>query len=307
MELENRVDGDGFVGGGGLEHPWLDVVELGGGHAAEGQADVDGAGEVGEAEADVAEGVAAIGGGGANAGDAEERWAARAEGQRLDQRRPLEAVHEVEVDHMHPIMAVERLQYRLVRREVGELEVRAGLVEMVVEYLVLHRRRRRRRRHRRRSVQPSAQTFDEAAGDLSDATGGADSGQQRPHLVEQLAGGDHLHPVDALGAAHEQVNQPYPGVLFVLHDLHLQLLMAAGAGEEIGRRAAVVDQAEALRVDLGEDRVDPGGEVGGVVVDGLGGKVGGAGAGVGYGRLEPLEPLCDIREIGGADPVAGVG
>lgn len=60
-------------------------------------------------------------------------------------------------------------------------------------------------------------------------------------------------------------------------------------------------------VELGEERVDPGSKVGGVVVDGVVHEVGEVRGVVDDYVLEPLEALGDLTELRGPDPVPGSG
>ena len=68
-------------------------------------------------------------------------------------------------------------------------------------------------------------------------------------------------------------------------------------------------EPEARVVELGQERVDPGADVGGVVVDAVGGELGDVdGGGVdGHGGLETFKALSDVSQVGGADLVAGAG
>ncbi|URE08658.1 hypothetical protein MUK42_04602 [Musa troglodytarum] len=83
VELQHRVHRDGLARGY-LEHPRPDVLQPGGGDPAEGEPHLDRTGELGEAEADLAESVAPVGRGGADPGEAEKRGSAGAERQGLD-------------------------------------------------------------------------------------------------------------------------------------------------------------------------------------------------------------------------------
>ena len=61
-------------------------------------------------------------------------------------------------------------------------------------------------------------------------------------------------------------------------------------------------------VELGEERVYPGGDIGGVIVNGIGrSELGELDGGVDHGGFEALESLSHVAEIGGADLVAGAG
>ena len=63
-----------------------------------------------------------------------ERWGpTEAEGEGLEENRPLHPLLDDEVDDVNAAEAVERLEDGLVRGEVGQLEVGAGLVEVRVE------------------------------------------------------------------------------------------------------------------------------------------------------------------------------
>jgi hypothetical protein len=209
VELEHGVDGDGLALRH-LQHPGADLVEAVGGHAAEGEVNAHGARQVGEADADVAEVVAPRRGGRANAGETEERRPAGAEREGLDQRGPLEALHEVEVDDVDVPAALDGLQDSLVGREVRELEVGPRLVEAVVEEGVVGVRGgglRRRRRRRRGREQPPGQRGGEVDGDAADAGGRRDGGK-RGVRVGQVRGGARVVPgLDGAGAAHEEVHE----------------------------------------------------------------------------------------------------
>jgi len=92
---------------------------------------------------EVAPGLPDGGRGVSHAGEPQGRRAAGARGQRLQERRPLVALQDFEVDDVDAVLAVEGLEDGLVGGEVRELDVGAGLVQDLVD---LERVRRRRER-----------------------------------------------------------------------------------------------------------------------------------------------------------------
>ena len=66
---------------------------------------------------------------------------------------------------------------------------------------------------------------------------------------------------------------------------------------------------ESRVVQLGEERVDPGADVRGVVVDAVGGELGDVdGREVdSHGGLETFQALSDMSQVGGVDLVSGAG
>jgi len=109
-------------------------------------------------------------------------------------------------------VAAERLQDRLVRSEVRELKVRAGLVVVVVENVVLVGGGCERSVLRRRDS--AAQGVDEVAGNLSDAAGGVHVSQQGLHAVDEGASECEVTTLHRIRTRYECVNESYPGVFF---------------------------------------------------------------------------------------------
>lgn len=85
-------------------------------------------------------------------------------------------------------------------------------------------------------------------------------------------------------------------------DIFRRLIDEIGEIGEIGGQGSGV-----IVIELGEDGIDPGGDIGRVVMDGVGGELGDLGGGVDHGGLEALEALGDVVEVGGPDLVAGAG
>jgi hypothetical protein len=206
VELEHGVEGDRLPRDD-VEHPWAEPVQLVGADAPEGEGDVERARELGEADAHL------VGTGRrrrADAGDAEVGRAALALGQGVDQLRPLEALHDAQVHHVHGVAALERVQDGKVRRGVGELEVRPGLVEAAVE---LARRGGRRRRVRVRRGEPMRERGGEVVGDAADPGGGGDPGEDGVRVVQVGVRGGVVARFDGAGAGHEDVDQADGGGL----------------------------------------------------------------------------------------------
>mgnify|MGYP003702523391 CR=1 FL=1 len=213
-EERREVGGGAAVLGAGAE-----ALEAVGGGGVELERDAERRGEGGE----VAPGLPDGGGRVSDAGEPQRGRAAGARGERLEERRPLVALEDVEVDDVDAVLAVERLEDGLVGGEVGELDVGAGLVEDLVD---LERLRRRRER-----------VGGGGAGGGGGGGGGGEEGEASGEGVGEV-GGDALHGVaerggdaaeevevaerrrvvalgDEVGARQQEVHQLKPTVLLL--------------------------------------------------------------------------------------------
>ena len=67
--------------------------------------------------------------GGAHPGESDVRRAVDSGGEDVEERRPLEALHDVDVNDMNPVAAMEGLEDGLVGGEMGEFDERGNVVE----------------------------------------------------------------------------------------------------------------------------------------------------------------------------------
>nr|CAB3454686.1 unnamed protein product [Digitaria exilis] len=175
----------------------LDGLEL------EGQAERRG--EVGEAAAGGLEDVE---------GGAEPARLARARGEDVEEARPLEPLHDVEVDDVEAVLAVERLEDGLVGGEVGELDERRQRVvrlERARDAAALRGRQRAERRQRRVGAEVGAEHA--RAQRVAEVgrhalRGGAEGRRQLGDLWEELTSLRQLVHGHRLRAPEKEAEQP---------------------------------------------------------------------------------------------------
>lgn len=149
-----------------------------------------------------------------DAGDAEGWRAPRAGGEGLEQGWPLVALEDVEVDDVDAVLVLEGLEDGLVGREVGEFDIRAGLVDYLVDLEGLEGGGR---------VGPGEAGRGEAGGEGVGEAGGdslhgvSERGDGLVEVVEVAPGGHVVVLGHRLGAGKKEVHQLQPTVLFLIN------------------------------------------------------------------------------------------
>lgn len=116
-----------------VQHVGFEILELFS-DGVEFKGDAQGVGELGKAAAGFADGVDR----GANSGNAEEGSGGGAGGEGLHKGGPLVALEDVEVDDVNTLFGLEGFEDGLVGGEMGELDVRAGLVHDLIDFEDFH-------------------------------------------------------------------------------------------------------------------------------------------------------------------------
>ncbi|GER47097.1 ribosomal RNA large subunit methyltransferase E, partial [Striga asiatica] len=145
--------------------------------------------------------------------ESKNRRAARPHSQSLNQGRPLHPLFQAEIDHVDPISSGERLENRLVGREVREFEIRPRLVKMGLQNVAVRGAEGFRRAN---PVDPSGQGLGEVCGHLPHGPHLRDG--QHADVLDQSIGQLRVPLLYGLRARHQHVNEPHAGLLRVHHN-----------------------------------------------------------------------------------------